>query len=306
MSRDANNQLTGLNQNPAKHPPQKNNDNLADKLKNAQRSQRRKISLVLACLLGLTLLASGIFLQSRAITLTLNPEKASATAQLELLTPHGFIIGNMVYLLANHGELRIDAPDFIPATHRLQHTDWGKTIAITLTAKPAELNLSFTPSSPQSRYILKNEAGLTQELSGATLALSLAPGTYHLQIDNPLADQKEHTLTLSAGQKYQKTLTLNPWRGQIEITTTPTGAQVISNGKALGTTPFQQTLPAGTYQIQLDKANYEPITFPHSQSRWQGPQSLQYALKLKLATVTFLGKTTDGTLLINGRKIDPK
>lgn len=302
MTRNTNDQPTAFDQKPAKQP----NYKLEDKLKNAQRSQRRKIGLVLACLLGLTLVASGVFLQSQAITLTISPEKAAITAKPELLSPHGFIIDNMVYLLANHGDLRIEAPDFIPTTLSLQRTDWGKIIAVTLKPTPAELNLAFTPSSPQSRYILENEAGLRQELSGASLALSLVPDTYRLQIDNPLAEQKEHTFSLAAGEKYQETLALTPWRGQLEITTTPAGAQVISNGKALGTTPFQQFMPAGTYQIQLDKARHEPIIFSLSQSRWQSQQSLQFDLNLKPTTLTFVGKTADGTLLINGRKIAPQ
>ena len=168
----------------------------------------------------------------------------------------------MVYLLANHGDLRIEAPDFIPTTLSLQRTDWGKIIAVTLKPKPAELNLTFTPSSPQSRYILENEAGLRQELSGASLALSLLPDTYRLQIDNPLAEQKEHTFSLAAGEKYQKTLALTPWRGQLEITTTPAGAQVISNGKALGTTPFNNSCPRAPTKSSLIKPAMNPSPSP--------------------------------------------
>ena len=199
MTRNSDNHPSMRDQNLSQH----HHDKLADSLINARRGQRQKIGLVLVCLLGVAVLGGGFFLQSRAITLAINPEKAATTAQLKLLSPYGFVIGNRAYLLARFGELRIDAPDFIPATIPLLPPDWGKTMTVTLEPKPAELSLTFTPPSPQSRYILENEAGDIQELSGATLSLSLAPGKYRLDVDNPLAARR-HPLPRPLGKKLKR------------------------------------------------------------------------------------------------------
>jgi serine/threonine protein kinase len=67
--------------------------------------------------------------------------------------------------------------------------------------------------------------------------------------------QQEPTPPISAGSRAVAT----PRMGQVDLTSTPIGAEVLINGEAKGLTPLMLDLPAGSHELVLKKEGHHPL-----------------------------------------------
>ncbi len=117
------------------------------------------------------------------------------------------------------------------------------------------LSLSSTPSGAQ---VLLNG-----RVVGATpLSLELLPGTYNLELRRSGYEPLRTTVTIQAGQVTRLNLALvatPPPTGVLSVDSTPRGAQVLVNGRQVGTTPLDLTLNPGRYTLELRRSGYSPF-----------------------------------------------
>lgn len=69
------------------------------------------------------------------------------------------------------------------------------------------------------------------------------------------APQQDQTVPLGAGAKAIAV----PQMGQVDLTTTPIGAEVLVNGEPKGLTPLLLDLPAGSHELVLKKEGHHPL-----------------------------------------------
>jgi serine/threonine protein kinase len=70
-----------------------------------------------------------------------------------------------------------------------------------------------------------------------------------------MTPQQEPTAPLSAGSRAVAT----PQMGQVDLTSTPIGAEVLINGEPKGLTPLMLDLPAGSHELVLKKEGHHPL-----------------------------------------------
>jgi formylglycine-generating enzyme required for sulfatase activity len=109
-------------------------------------------------------------------------------------------------------------------------------------------------------------AGATVTVDGgfigqSPLRLALAPGTDHeIKVAKTGHRTQALTVRLEAGARTSRSVRLEPIYGEVEILSTPSGAQVVIDGTAVGLTATTVTLPAVSHTVELRKAGYEPFT----------------------------------------------
>ncbi|WP_456365007.1 PEGA domain-containing protein [Thermococcus sp.] len=120
---------------------------------------------------------------------------------------------------------------------------------------PAVLTVNSSPSGA-SVYINGTYEGITP------LALNLTPGTYEVKLTKQ--DYQNYTTTVTLNPLESKTLNLSltPTFGYLTVTSSPSGATVIIDGKEVGSTPLEKyRLSTGQHQIAIRKEGYREENF---------------------------------------------
>ena len=121
------------------------------------------------------------------------------------------------------------------------------------TPRPVAVAPSVTVSSSPS--------GATATLDGrpdaactTPCSLDAAPGRHALSVTLPGYDIERREVEIGSGPQELPTIILRAPGGTLMLTTTPTGASILVNGKKLPqTTPAQITLAPGNYSITVEK-----------------------------------------------------
>ena len=156
--------------------------------------------------------------------------------------------------------------------------------AVMKEAKPAEIPAQTTPPAPipvapQSGHLEINStpAGadiyINDKQEGTTpFKGELQPGTYNISLKkSPGYEERTDVLEIKAGESYSKDYVLvaqaipkKPVAAQsanVEINSTPGGADVYLDGKQEGITPFKQKISLGSHRIRIDKSpEYKEIS----------------------------------------------
>ena len=157
-----------------------------------------------------------------------------------------------VSVLSGEHELSLSAPGFVPKTLPLSvvagvDQDLG---AIALAPADATLTLASTPAG----------AGVTVNgtFSGLTpLTLALGPGVPHsLKISRAGYQTQTLNVTLSRGQTSNRTIALAPELGEVRFAITPAEAELVINGKTMGSGSQTLSLPAVEQRVEVQLAGY--------------------------------------------------
>jgi hypothetical protein len=89
----------------------------------------------------------------------------------------------------------------------------------------------------------------------------LKPDIYTLSISKEKYRTYNKTLNLRAGQIENLDIQLEPITGKLGIVSNPPNADVILNGKKVGTTPYNSQLIIGNYEVEVVKAGHKEEKF---------------------------------------------
>jgi formylglycine-generating enzyme required for sulfatase activity len=98
-----------------------------------------------------------------------------------------------------------------------------------------------------------------RELGSAPGEFTLAPGKHEVVVSAPRHLPYASPVVIAGGGRLQ-TLVARPvpaW-ASVKVTTEPAGAQVLVDGKPLGTTPASLDLDAGSHRLELRQAGFKP------------------------------------------------
>jgi formylglycine-generating enzyme required for sulfatase activity len=215
-----------------------------------QRPQRRMplviTSVVVAVAVLLWYLASGVAMQ-----LTVSPASAMLTVTGSWLTPR---LGSRLFVLPGHYVLAAQAPGYEPRQLPFDaDSKSAHSVALQLRKLPGILRVSLPA------------AGSLQVGSAAAVAvpgvLSVPAGRHRLSVSVPgyllWSDEIE---VLGEGKEQVLAPILAANSAALDIRSEPSGAQVWIDRKAAGTTPYTQTLAAGSHPLELRMGGFKPWT----------------------------------------------
>ena len=182
------------------------------------------------------------------VTLTTTPVSVTATVDGEAteITDRG------VEVLSGERSLTLSAPGFMPATIPLTivagvDQELG---SITLTPADATLTVNSTPAGA-GVSVDGTFAGLTP------MVLPLSPGENHtISLSKAGYRSARLSLALSRGEMAERAITLQPELGEVRFAIEPAEAEVVVNGKVMGTGSQVLSLPAVQQRIEVRLDGY--------------------------------------------------
>ena len=182
------------------------------------------------------------------VTFTTTPVSVTATVDGEVseITERG------VEVLSGESNLTLSAPGFMPATIPLTivagvDQDLG---SITLTPADATLTLNSTPAGA-GVSVDGTFAGLTP------MVLPLSPGENHtISLSKAGYRGASLSLSLSRGEMAERAVTLQPELGEVRFAIEPAEAEIVVNGKVMGTGSQVLSLPAVQQRVEVRLAGY--------------------------------------------------
>lgn len=128
----------------------------------------------------------------------------------------------------------------------VQEDAGGQYVAMTLTPANAEVYID----------------DILTEVSGGTVSKLLKYGKHTYRITAPLYETEVGQFDISSHGRTDLKIALRPAYGQLQLTSTPSGAEVYIDDdyKPAGTTPFTtERLPKGKHTLQFRLASYKPL-----------------------------------------------
>ena len=87
---------------------------------------------------------------------------------------------------------------------------------------------------------------------------SLSVGKYQIRLERDGYLPYQSHITVGLGQTVRETFAMTASPGALEVTSSPSGAQVTINGQVRGTTPLVlQDIPAGKYAVTVSQAGFD-------------------------------------------------
>ena len=182
------------------------------------------------------------------VTFTTAPVSVTTTVDGEVseITERG------VEVLSGERNLTLSAPGFMPATIPLTivaGVDQGLG-SITLTPADATLTLNSTPAGA-GVSVDGTFAGLTP------MVLPLSPGENHtISLSKAGYRGARLSLSLSRGEMAERAVTLQPELGEVRFAIEPAEAEIVVNGKVMGTGSQVLSLPAVQQRVEVRLAGY--------------------------------------------------
>ncbi|RDI95731.1 PEGA domain-containing protein [Meiothermus sp. QL-1] len=141
----------------------------------------------------------------------------------------------------------------------LPSADWVTDEAYFIAGQlPPATGTLVVRSSPSGAQVL-----IDGRVVGTTpLVLELQPGSYQLELRRSGFDPLRAGFTIRPGQTTELSLTLTaspPPTGILAVDSTPRGAEVLVDGRVLGTTPLSLALSPGSYTVELRRSGYSPF-----------------------------------------------
>src|SRR5450759_5731784 len=164
-------------------------------------------------------------------------------------------------------------PRVVPGTHVIQIRlpSWevwkGSTTAVRGSTTQVIANMAH---AAYSLVITSTPPGATVALDGATKGITpltvagLKPRNYALVVSLKGYATISRTVDLSDATQSTQDFSLVKAFGKLSITSDPTGAQVVINGKPQGVTPLRiDSFPVGTYALILKLDGSKAVSYTH-------------------------------------------
>jgi len=150
--------------------------------------------------------------------------------------------------------VEVTAPNYQPFRERIKLDPGEKRkFPVSLQFIAGTLVLEYSP--PEARVKLDG-----QKIDGSSpLRLQLVPGKEHLiELDHPAYKSESIKISIGPRQEVRRQLALKEKTYQLKVSSNPTDARVILDGKAVGTTPLEikEVGASSSHRLEIEKAGY--------------------------------------------------
>ncbi|MCX4192320.1 SUMF1/EgtB/PvdO family nonheme iron enzyme [Methylophaga sp. OBS1] len=266
-----------------------------------QKSRRRRLLWSVGSMLAILFVFS-LLIIAKASRIEVLPQEIGEQAEVSAISGLAFVIDNHLYSLTSKAEIEAIATGYKPRTRTIANQDFGKVIQLVLEPLPARLLLSSPVKDNQTRWSINGSMIAVAD----TLEQQLEPGDYQVEISHPYYQPQTLNLTLNPGEVIEQTPSLSPLQGELAISSIPADASVSINGETQGQTPLIVSLVGGEYQVEVEKAGFDPSSEQLEISQSEPNPSREYRLAAKSAGVTVSLDPASGTLTLNGINVNPQ
>lgn len=274
-----------------------------DHLIKAQRARRRRMMLGIGGVILILLVSAGVYLGTAVIDrvfVAVAPDEAVDIAQLEILDGTGWIWNDEIIAVRSPLKLQVSADGFKQEVLTVGDATWRRgQLDVVLKPLPATVTATTKPESDEVRWYLN---GALVSVA-PQLTVDLPAGQYTIEARHPHFELASQSVNLERGESYQLSLDLKPVKGLVEITSTPSGAEVSLHSEAIGKTPLHLELEGGEYEIMLSLANHDPREDSFVISSDNPEVNRHYKLAVSNREVTFSLTPADGSLTVGGDQV---
>ena len=250
----------------------------------------------LTAIIAAALLVSGLILgflfTAKSVVVQVDPNNATLS-----------ISGGITFKLADHylirpGDYQINAmaDGYLPYQQAFSvSSDKHQLLELTMTKKPGHLALTSTPANAE--VLVNGEPAGTTPLT----VRDLPPGDHQLIIQAPRHSPAKDTVTIIGLDRTQSlAVTLEPAWGQVELSSEPSGAEVIVDGASRGHTPLTTEVLAEGEDVRVELEGFKT---------WQKTLRVGVGETLTLpeiifepadATVSVTSSPSGATVTVNG------
>ena len=260
----------------------------------AKKQQRRLYMSMFALFLIGALIVVIIILASRGSRIEVHPDDAASVASVRLYKGVGVVIGETLYSVSKHPEITVSAEGFHSATQRLNSSDFGKVIAVTLLPLPAKISVSTNIDDDKVSWLI----------DGKVLAISnifkheLEAGDYEFMVTHTHYNDVSVALSLDRNEVFEDVIQMTPVDGKVTIKTTPK-AHISIDTVDKGLSPLNAPLQGGIHNVTVKLKGYETINDIIEVTRLRPDVDRDYRLSLKKATVNVMLKPAGGKLTLD-------
>ena len=270
----------------------------SNKILDAKKNQQKFIfKIILAIFLSILIsIISLFYIYSKKIVIKPNVNDFN----LEFKNGKGLVFFKRILFLSDKITLKASSEGYEDFENSYSN-DSINEISINFIKK--DINLSFTTNTEigTNKWFLDDKFISNEKI----LNLKIKPGRYTLRLENEFYKTKffDFSSTNKMDKKNYK-FNLERLKGYIYITTEPTNADVIINGKKVGKSPKNHDLLAGNYDLRIVKKGYQEI----SEKIKLNVANLNYKKKYILASstvkVNFNLQPEKGIMFINGKLLN--
>ncbi len=272
---------------------------LRDSLTEAQKGRRRRQILSISGIALIVLVAASAYLiltYLGRLTVTIAPDDAVASSQIELLAGRGIVLGDSIIAVREPLNLRVSADGFQPEEVTVSDATWRRgELDIVLKPRPAKLIAEAAPELSDLSWYL--DGALVAQ--APSLSVELQPGQYAVGTRHPHFESAGEDISLERGQSLELSFALAPVQGSIEITSVPSGAGVTLDSISVGQTPLQLDIEGGQYQVGVSYLHHVTQTDSVAVTTDTPQISRHYELAAANREVTFILTPADGLLTVD-------
>jgi len=264
------------------------------------KSSQKKLYLLLtsALLLGICFILA-LIVFSNGTLIKIQPKDAQDTATLSIVDGLAIATGHSVYSLGGHPTIEATATGFRPLRKTLQTSEMGHSVTLELSELPSQLHIKTEPHAANTNWFIDGRMVTV----GAALQQDVVAGSHNIEIDSPYYQKKNLSITTKRAEVVNISVDLEAVAGHLSINTTPTGADIYSNGQLLGASPLSISKSGGTYQLKIMHADYQDISEDVEITHAEPTLERNYRLRLKDALLDIQVSPLGGKLLLDGKAI---
>lgn len=270
-------------------------------------ARRRQQWFILALTGGVVIAAAGIVLFPRfefsRLEVTIAPAAALAAAEFSVISGYGLVHGSRAWILSRRDEvpaLRVLAPGYTPETIPLRQTTRARgRLDVILDELPATVQAATEPSLAETHWSLDGRI----IARGPRFTSELPAGAYTIGAAHPYFITASRSLTVARGEAYSLLLPLTPAAARLELSSTPSAAEVTHNGAAVGKTPLSLDTLGGIHELSIAYSGYELRADTLELTRDTPAVKRHYRLDRAQAQATFTLAPAGGVLYLGGRAV---
>lgn len=262
------------------------------------KGKRRRKLLAVTASLGILVLAAvyaGWLFFTAGYSLTVVPADAAKNQQFAVQQGHGFFIDNKLFVIGSDATVQVRAQRYRPAMVSVDGSS-PSNIEVRLAPLPAQVRITPSPAAKDVQWSVNGQPVTQSDIFDA----ELENGHYTISARHPAYEPATLSFTAAIAQQIEKQLPLTPVSGEMNISSTPSGAAVTIDGENVGQTPLTLQRQGGAYAVTVEKAGYQRIEDSIRITAANTSPSRNYYLKPLQALVDVSTTPAGGALLVNG------
>ena len=288
------------------------------RIKSARQYQRSRYGTIAIALVGGVLVVALTVVFMTGTSVRIAPADAAQTGSVGVEAGIAVAVSGVVYALSSQPVVAVSAPGFRTASRQIQPHERGGVVSVTLQELPGHLYArctvmtassgsdqrvpcSTSPVGEATRWSLNDDRLAT----GAEFERELLPGEYRLGVNHPYYQTVEQQVTIGRGERLELDIPLQQVEGEIVIQSLPTGASVSLDGVVAGTTPLRTRLAGGAHQLDVALDGYARVSESLELTNDALSVERSYRLRRPTATLAFEVSPPNGSLLVNGKRVNP-